>query len=104
MPPLGPAMGVGEAFIDGDVCAQLTAPSNSRSSRASNVSRMTRLFIFCVLLCRDLRKSAVQGRGCRRSRTVLITAAVHQLISGLLVVEDRGLWEREIVDVRGDET
>jgi len=35
---------------------------------------------------------------------VLITAAVHQLISGLLVVEDRGLWEREIVDVRGDET
>jgi len=44
MPPLGPPTGVaiaaGEASIDEDVCAQLTAPSNSKSGRTSIVSRI----------------------------------------------------------------
>ena len=40
MPPLGPglAMAAGEASIGEDVCAQLTAPSNS--GRTSSISRM----------------------------------------------------------------
>jgi hypothetical protein len=42
MPPLGPglAMAAGEASIGEDVCAQLTAPSNSNSGRTSSISRM----------------------------------------------------------------
>jgi hypothetical protein len=47
MPPLGPATGLaiaaGEASIDEDVCAQLTAPSNRKSGRTRIVSRMMRL-------------------------------------------------------------
>jgi hypothetical protein len=52
MPPLGPglAMGAGEASIDEDVCAQLTAPSNSTSGRTSSISRiMNPAFLFFVL-------------------------------------------------------
>jgi hypothetical protein len=37
---VGLAMAAGEAFIDEDVCAQLTAPSNSTNGRTSSVSRM----------------------------------------------------------------
>ncbi len=44
MPPVGPvrglAMAAGKAFIDEDVCAQVTAPSNSKSGRTSRISRM----------------------------------------------------------------
>ena len=50
MPPLGPATGLamatGEASIDEDVCAQLTAPSNSKSGRTRIVSRMMRLPLY----------------------------------------------------------
>jgi hypothetical protein len=42
--PVGPvtglAMAAGKAFIDEDVCAQVTAPSNSKSGRTSRISRM----------------------------------------------------------------
>ena len=42
--PVGPvtglAMAAGKAFIDEDVCAQVTAPSNSKSGRTSRTSRM----------------------------------------------------------------
>ena len=33
-------MAAGEASIGEDVCAQLTAPSNSNSGRTSSISRM----------------------------------------------------------------
>jgi hypothetical protein len=65
MPPLGPATGLamaaGEASIDEDVCAQLTAPSNSKSGRTRIVSRMMRLPLYstyyslviaCGIVCR----------------------------------------------------
>ena len=34
----------GEASIDDDVCAQLTAPNNSKSGRTSSVSRIVSPF------------------------------------------------------------
>ena len=44
MPPSGPvtglAMAAGKAFIDEDVCAQVTAPSNNKSGKTSRISRM----------------------------------------------------------------
>ena len=50
MPPLGPATGLamaaGEASLDEDVCAQLTAPSNSKSGRTRIVSRMMKLPLY----------------------------------------------------------
>ena len=56
MPPLGPglAMAAGEASIGEDVCAQLTAPSNSNSGRTSSISRMMNpAFLFLYYSKRD---------------------------------------------------
>ncbi|MGA8569346.1 MAG: hypothetical protein WB580_16260 [Candidatus Binataceae bacterium] len=51
MPPLGPglAMAAGEASIGEDVCAQLTAPSNSNNGRTSSISRMMNPAVLFVL-------------------------------------------------------
>ena len=39
-PVTGLAMAAGKAFIDEDVCAQATTPSNCKSVRTSRISRM----------------------------------------------------------------
>jgi hypothetical protein len=60
----GLAIAAGEASIDEDVCAWLTAPKNSKNGRTSSISRIVASSTFSVL-------SPVMSAGPRRITSFL---------------------------------
>ena len=96
MPSLGLAAGLAMAADEAsmgedDVCARLTACSNSNNARRDSINRIVDPSTFSVLFCRDLRKTAISG--IRERRRFGLCCGLRPMFNGCtaLVVESANL-------------